>query len=90
MQLIKQQSNINKYFLRHHLDVYLLYNYIVLSTIDMPILGDWWSVFILGDWLKGSEFMVIGELTNLILVIDWWIMGGIYPPNLMDMILCDY
>ena len=35
----------------------------------MLILGDWWSVIILGDWWKGSEFLVIGELTNLILVI---------------------
>ena len=47
----------------------------------MLILGDWWSVIILGDWWKGSEFLVIGELTNLILVIgESW---GVYtPPHL--------
>ena len=58
-------------------------NYIVLSTTDMLIIGDWWSVIILGDRLvhrwKGSEFLVIGELTNYILVIgESW--GYILPP----------
>ena len=44
----------------------------------MLILGDWWSVIILGDWWKGSEFLVIGELTNLILVTgESW---GVYIP----------
>ena len=44
----------------------------------MLILGDWWSVIIIGDWWKGSEFLVIGELTNLILVIgESW---GVYTP----------
>ena len=46
----------------------------------MLILGDWWSVIILGDWWKGSELLVIGELTNLILVIGESWGGGIYPP----------
>ena len=42
----------------------------------MLILGDWWSVIIIGGWWKGSEFLVIGELTNLILVIgESW---GVY------------
>ena len=71
-------TNNNLIFFKHHLDVYLLYNYIVLSTTDMLIIGDWWSVIILGDWWKCSEFLVIGELTNLILVIgESW---GVYTP----------
>ena len=71
------------------MDVYLLYNYIVLSTTDMLILGDWWSVIILGDWWKGSELLVIGELTNLILVIgESW--GYIPPPIIIRLASQDY
>ena len=50
-----------------------------LSPVEMPILGDWWSEIILGEWWKSSDFLVIGELTNLILVIGD-LGGGVYTP----------